>query len=157
PSGGVRIVGRFGVLRWDRLSWHFEPPVSTWIDGVTAPPFVGDGGVLQAMLEFAVHDLGSLGIGSALPYPPADGPAPPPHPPAAPAEPAPPPRPPPGAPAPPGRPARWSGGGGGSPPPPGGGPPGGRGGGRKGPPGGGPATPPGAATASTTPRRRSSP
>ncbi|HMF83862.1 MAG TPA: hypothetical protein VKI01_11360 [Acidimicrobiia bacterium] len=76
PSGGVRIVGRFGVLRWDRLSWHFEPPVSTWIDGVTAPPFVGDGGVLQAMLEFAVHDLGSLGIGSLLVYRADDDPGP---------------------------------------------------------------------------------
>ncbi|HMG26837.1 MAG TPA: hypothetical protein VKH36_08495 [Acidimicrobiia bacterium] len=76
PSGAVRVVGRFGVLRWDRLSWHFEPPVTTWIDGVTAPPFAGDPGVLQTMLEFAVHDLGSLGIGSLLVYRPDDEPGP---------------------------------------------------------------------------------
>ena len=77
PSGSVRVVGRFGVLRWDRLSWHFEPPVSTWVERVTAPPFAGDAGVLEAMLEFAVHDLGSLGIGSLLVYRPDDeaGPA----------------------------------------------------------------------------------
>ncbi|HMF03822.1 MAG TPA: hypothetical protein VKH17_03335 [Acidimicrobiia bacterium] len=76
PSGAVRVVGRYGVLRWDRLSWHFEPPVTTWIDGVTAPPFAGDPGVLQTMLEFAVHDLGSLGIGSLLVYRPDDEPGP---------------------------------------------------------------------------------
>ena len=76
PSGSVRVVGGFGVLRWDRLSWHFEPPVSTWVDRVTAPPFAGDAGVLEAMLEFAVHDLGSWGIGSLLVYRPHDEPGP---------------------------------------------------------------------------------
>jgi hypothetical protein len=76
PSGAVRVVGRFGVLRWGRLSWHFEPPVSTWVDRVTAPPFVGDRHVIEAMLEFAVHDLGSLGIGSLLVYRPVEAPAP---------------------------------------------------------------------------------
>jgi DisA bacterial checkpoint controller nucleotide-binding len=77
PSGAVRVVGRFGVLRWDRLSWHFEPPVATWVDRVTAPPFAGDAAVVEAMLAFAVHDLGSLGIGSLLVYRPGDerGPA----------------------------------------------------------------------------------
>jgi hypothetical protein len=74
PSGAVRVVGRFGVLRWDRLSWHYEPPVTTWLDGVTAPPFAGDAGVLLAMLAFAVHDLGSLGIGALLVYRPVDDP-----------------------------------------------------------------------------------
>lgn len=76
PSGSVRVVGRFGVLRWDRLSWHFEPPVTTWIDRVTAPPFAGDAGVIETLLAFAVHDLGSLGIGSLLVYRPEDEPGP---------------------------------------------------------------------------------
>ena len=76
PSGAVRVVGGFGVLRWNRLAWHFEPPVSTWIGSVTAPPFVGDAGVIEAMLEFAVHDLGSLGIGSLLIHRPDDEPGP---------------------------------------------------------------------------------
>ena len=76
PSGSVRIVGSFGVLRWVELAWHYEPPVSTWIDSVTASPFVGERDVLEAMLEFAVHDLGSWGIGSLLVYRPGPEPGP---------------------------------------------------------------------------------
>ena len=76
PSGSVRVVGSFGVLRWVELAWHYEPPVSTWIDSVTASPFVGDRDVLQSMLEFAVHDLGSWGIGSLLVYRPSPEPGP---------------------------------------------------------------------------------
>jgi hypothetical protein len=76
PSGAVRVVGSFGVLRWVELAWHYEPPVSTWIDSVTAPPFIGERDVLEAMLEFAVHDLGSWGIGSLLVYRPGAAPGP---------------------------------------------------------------------------------
>lgn len=76
PSGAVRVVGSFGVLRWVELAWHYEPPVSTWIDTVTASPFVGERDVLEAMLEFAVHDLGSWGIGSLLVYRPSPNPGP---------------------------------------------------------------------------------
>jgi hypothetical protein len=76
PSGAVRVVGSFGVLRWVELAWHYEPPVSTWIDSVTAPPFIGERDVLEAMLEFAVHDLGSWGIGSLLVYRPGPEPGP---------------------------------------------------------------------------------
>jgi DNA integrity scanning protein DisA with diadenylate cyclase activity len=76
PSGSVRVVGSFGVLRWVELAWHYEPPVSTWIDNVTASPFVGERDVLEAMLEFAVHDLGSWGIGSLLVYRPSPEPGP---------------------------------------------------------------------------------
>ena len=76
PSGSVRVVGSFGVLRWIELAWHYEPPVSTWIGSVTAPPFVGERDVLEAMLEFAVHDLGSWGIGSLLVYRPGPEPGP---------------------------------------------------------------------------------
>ncbi len=76
PSGTVRVVGSFGVLRWVELAWHYEPPVSTWIESVTAPPFVGDWDVLEAMLEFAVHDLGSWGVGSLLVYRPSPEPGP---------------------------------------------------------------------------------
>ena len=77
PAGSVRIVGRFGVLRWDDLSWHHEPPVASWIDAVTDSAVHGDFEVLNAMLEFAVHDLGSLGIGSLLIYRPQTEPGPP--------------------------------------------------------------------------------
>jgi sensor domain DACNK-containing protein len=76
PAGSVRVVGSFGVLRWEGLSWHFEPPVSSWIDAVTASEAHGDPTVLEAMLEFAVHDLGSLGIGTLLIYRPDGEPGP---------------------------------------------------------------------------------
>jgi hypothetical protein len=77
PSGTVRVVGEFGVLRWAGLSWHYEPPVAIWIDNVTGPEFTGNPGVLKAILEFAVHDLGSLGIGALLIYRPNGEPGPP--------------------------------------------------------------------------------
>lgn len=77
PSGSVRVVGLFGVLRWQGLTWHHEPPVASWIDTVTSSPDHGDPEVLEALLEFAVHDLGSRGIGSLLIYRSADSPGPP--------------------------------------------------------------------------------
>jgi hypothetical protein len=77
PEGSVRAVGSFGVLRWEGYSWHHEPPVSSWIDAVTVGSAHSDPEVLEAMLEFAVHDLGSRGIGSLLIYRPDDDPGPP--------------------------------------------------------------------------------
>jgi hypothetical protein len=76
PAGAVRVAGEFGVLRWEGYSWHHEPPVASWIDAVTACPIHGDPPVLQSMLEFAVHDLGSLGIGALLVHRPDDAPGP---------------------------------------------------------------------------------
>jgi hypothetical protein len=76
PAGSVRVVGDFGVLRSDGLRWHHEPPVRAWIDAVTASPDHGNPEVLEAMLEFAVHDLGSRGIGSLLIYRPDAEPGP---------------------------------------------------------------------------------
>jgi hypothetical protein len=76
PAGSVRVVGSFGVLRWEGFSWHLEPPVDSWIDVVAACPLYGDPEVLQAILEFAVHDLGSMGIGSLLVYRPDPAPGP---------------------------------------------------------------------------------
>jgi hypothetical protein len=77
PSGSVRVAGSFGVLRWEGYSWHHEPPVSSWINTVTAGSAHSDPEVLEALLEFAVHDLGSRGIGSLLIYRPDDDPGPP--------------------------------------------------------------------------------
>jgi len=77
PSGSVRVVGGFGVLRWEGLSWHLEPPVSSWVDAVIDGDASGEHAVLEAMLEFAVHDLGSMGIGSLLIYRPQAAPRPP--------------------------------------------------------------------------------
>ena len=68
PAGIVRIVGTFGVLRWDGLAWHHEPPIGTWLDEVVACGVHGDGEVIENLLEFAVHDLGARGIGAILLY-----------------------------------------------------------------------------------------
>jgi hypothetical protein len=76
PAGSVRVVGEFGVLRWESYSWHHEPPLRGWIDAVTAGPAHGDPDVLAAMLDFAVHDLGSTGIGALLIYRPDVEPGP---------------------------------------------------------------------------------
>jgi hypothetical protein len=76
PSGSVRVVGGFGVLRWEGISWHLEPPVSSWVDAVIDGEASGQRAVLEAMLEFAVHDLGSMGIGSLLIYRPQATPGP---------------------------------------------------------------------------------
>jgi hypothetical protein len=76
PAGSVRVVGTFGVLRWNGYSWHHEPPVSTWIEAVTMPVAHGDAAVVEGMLKFAVHDLGSLRIGALLIYRPDRHPGP---------------------------------------------------------------------------------
>jgi hypothetical protein len=76
PAGAVRASGAFGVLRWDGLAWHHEPPIRTWIDAVGVCGRHGDQEVLETILEFAVHDLGSRGIGAILVYQPDDPPAP---------------------------------------------------------------------------------
>jgi DisA bacterial checkpoint controller nucleotide-binding len=68
PTGSVRVVGDFGVLRWNGLDWHLEPPVARWLEVITPSDSHGNPKVLQAVLEFAVHDLGSRGIGSLLVY-----------------------------------------------------------------------------------------
>lgn len=75
PTGSIRIAGSFGVLRSEGLLWHHEPPVSGWVDELTACGN-GDGSVLHALLEFAVHDLGSRGTGAILVYREADEPGP---------------------------------------------------------------------------------
>jgi hypothetical protein len=77
PNGSVRVVGSFGVLRWQGLTWHHEPPVTSWIDAVTASSHHSEPDVLEAVLEFAVHDLGSRGIGSLLVCRADDDPGPP--------------------------------------------------------------------------------
>lgn len=68
PSGVVRLAGDFGVLRWDGIAWHREPPVRSWIDSVHGSDADGDREVLGRLLAFAVHDLGARGIGATLVY-----------------------------------------------------------------------------------------
>ena len=73
-TGAVRIVGAFGVLRHEGIDWHHEPPVSSWVDSISVCPEHGDRHVLDTLLQFAVHDLGSRGIGATLVYRPDPGP-----------------------------------------------------------------------------------
>lgn len=72
PSGVVRVAGDLGVLRWDGVGWHHEPPLATWIDSVATGADDGSSEVLTALLEFAVHDLGASGVGALLIHRPAD-------------------------------------------------------------------------------------
>jgi DNA integrity scanning protein DisA with diadenylate cyclase activity len=76
PAGSVRVVGSFGVLRWNGFDWHHEPLAKTWIDAVTTPLTHGDAAVIEDMLKFAIHDLGSLRIGALLIYRPDGDPGP---------------------------------------------------------------------------------
>jgi hypothetical protein len=74
PTGSVRIAGSFGVLRWESLRWRLEPPLRKWIGAVAGPEVPGDREVLTALLAFAVHDLGSRGIGAILVHRTTDDP-----------------------------------------------------------------------------------
>lgn len=76
PNGSIRIVGSFGVLRWDTVMWRHEPPLADWISSITASAFDGDKVVLKKLLGFAIHDLGARGIGATLVYRPHDDVAP---------------------------------------------------------------------------------
>jgi len=72
PAGLVRIVGDFGVYRWDSMYWHHEPRVETWMDSVMkgAGAATPERKVVETLLEFAVHDLGARNIGATLIYRP---------------------------------------------------------------------------------------
>ncbi len=66
PSGSVRLVGPFGVVRATPGGWQHQPPVDRWLDGVSACQAEGQQAVLKRLLRFAVHDLGSRRIGALL-------------------------------------------------------------------------------------------
>ena len=66
PSGTVRIVGPLGLLRWDGVRWHHEPPVQGWIEGVAGSSPEPFRSTLRRLVEFAVYDLGARGIGALL-------------------------------------------------------------------------------------------
>lgn len=76
PSGTVRLVGEFGVLRWDGVGWHHEPPVKPWVRALVGAGFHGDEKALARLLAFAVYDLGATGVGALLVYRPDDAPPP---------------------------------------------------------------------------------
>lgn len=68
PSGDVRLAGSFGVARWDGLGWHVAPPVAEWLAWASCGIDDEGSSVVDQLLQFAVHDLGSTAIGSLLVY-----------------------------------------------------------------------------------------
>ena len=74
PAGSVRVVGSFGVLRWHDFRWHHEPPARSWMDAAVTDEAHGDPVVIEDLLKFAIHDLGSMRIGALLDLPTARGP-----------------------------------------------------------------------------------
>ncbi|NNE11089.1 MAG: hypothetical protein HKN41_02465 [Ilumatobacter sp.] len=71
PIGEVRLVGTFGVARWDGLGWHVEPPVDSWLHVATSGLDELDTVILGHLIRFAVHDLGAKGIGSLIVFRPS--------------------------------------------------------------------------------------
>lgn len=65
PSGVVRVVGPFGVLRWEGLEWRLERHVQSWLRMVNGDSFASTLPI-EPLLEFAVHDLAAAGIGAVL-------------------------------------------------------------------------------------------
>lgn len=66
PSGLVRIVGPFGVVRRELTGWHHEPPLGVWLDEIPGCHETGSLTMLGRLVDFAVHDLGARGIGALL-------------------------------------------------------------------------------------------
>lgn len=64
PDRGVRIVGPFGVARWDASAWYVEPPVGSWLREAGCGLPDHESTILERLLRFAVHDLGAAGIGA---------------------------------------------------------------------------------------------
>lgn len=68
PSGDVRLVGSFGVARWDGLGWQVAPPVGHWLPRAACGIDASGSAVVDQLLQFAVHDLAAESIGSLLVY-----------------------------------------------------------------------------------------
>ena len=73
PDTGVRIVGSFGVARWDGSGWHVEPPFGSWFERASCGLADEESLILDRLLRFAVHDLGALGIGALFVFAGAQG------------------------------------------------------------------------------------
>lgn len=70
PLGVVRVVGPWGVVRLDLAGWHHEPPLEGWLTEIPGCEESGHLTDLGRLLTFAVHDLGTRGIGSLLVFHP---------------------------------------------------------------------------------------
>ena len=64
PSGVVRAVGSFGVLRFDGIDWHLAPPLSAWFDVSACVRDEAGMTMMKTLLRFAVHDVAARGVGA---------------------------------------------------------------------------------------------
>lgn len=73
PRGQVRLFGPAGVIRWDGVAWHCDPPVDAWITRLrsVATHLPVDG--LRPLMRFAVHELAAQRIGATLIWRPTSG------------------------------------------------------------------------------------
>lgn len=71
-GGQVRVFGPSGVVRWDGIGWHHDPPLELWLNrlAAVAPHLPID--EMRSVLRFAVHELGGRRIGSTLIWRPVD-------------------------------------------------------------------------------------
>ena len=72
PNGQVRLFGPTGVIRWDGVAWHRDPPLDDWIGRLAAiaPDLpVAD---IRPILRFAIHELAARRIGATLIWRPTD-------------------------------------------------------------------------------------
>ena len=73
PNGLVRLVGdRIGVVRWDGVGWHREPPIGAWLEKAACGLDHASTLTLDRFLRFAVYDVGARGIGTIIVFRPAD-------------------------------------------------------------------------------------
>ncbi len=71
-QGQVRLFGPTGVVRWDGVAWHRDPPLDDWVRRLTglAPDLpIGE---IRPLLRFAVHELAARRIGATLIWRPTD-------------------------------------------------------------------------------------
>ncbi len=71
-AGQVRVFGPSGVVRWDGISWHHDPPLDAWLQRLAAAAPTLPVDELRSVLRFAVHELGGRRIGSTLIWRPLD-------------------------------------------------------------------------------------
>lgn len=71
-GGQVRVFGPAGVVRWDGISWHHDPPLDAWLARLAAVATHLPIEEMRAVLRFAVHELGGRRIGSTLIWRPID-------------------------------------------------------------------------------------
>lgn len=71
-AGQVRVFGPSGVVRWDGIGWHHDPPLEAWLSRLAAVASHLPIDEMRSVLRFAVHELGGRRIGSTLIWRPID-------------------------------------------------------------------------------------